>query len=74
MTCSWLGRMSRRSVSAVSLAVEIYGVSWIAKPAGAAGVGCSALAAFVRRRVADSMSLHVVNRPPQRYFSRTKGP
>jgi hypothetical protein len=39
MSCSWLGRMSRRSVSAVSLAVELYGVSWIAKPAGAAGVG-----------------------------------
>jgi hypothetical protein len=38
MSCSWLGRMSRRSVSAVSLAVELYGVSWIAKPAGAASV------------------------------------
>jgi hypothetical protein len=31
--------MSRRSVSAAPLAVELYGVSWIVKRAGAAGIG-----------------------------------
>jgi hypothetical protein len=31
--------MSRHSVSAAPLAVELYGVCWIEKPAGAAGSG-----------------------------------